>query len=1313
MATFGSLRSVLDKMENDDPDFRYMAASDLLEHLRANGVRAADTETQRRLCRSIITLLTDSSSEVQGMAQRCLPPLSRFVEDRHAVFLVEKLLDHVLAVPDPSKETGAAHDAAAGAGLKSLRDVASLGLKSIINDLPTEVDVKGGHGPIAGTSMANHMLPRLLAAIDAAEAKGQADLQVEALELLHVLLARLAPLLAASHDAVRATVLPRLASPRRFVCKRATSCLGVLAPVCSAEIFDAIVQAIIAELRAAQTREKTRTAVHAVWALSKTSGQRLAGDLPVIVPILFELCTEPEFEEDDELREHCLQTLESFVDRCTREMAVHADTLAGLVVRLAKYDPNYAASDEDEDEGEDGRGDDSMQDGADAGEDGCYDHEEEDNFSDDDDSSWKVRRAAVKCIHAAVTSHLRPAGQLYTDFGLLLVGRFKEREETVKLDVFAAFRSMLRLAAAAVDSVEPYPFLTDGSPMIVRAVRKELQARSVKTRISAMAVLRELVILTPPTVAPLLVRVIPDVHKSLADPSAQMKTEALLLLHSVIAGCGPAVLRDHTRLLIPRILEAAGDRYYKITAESLRVCSAFVSAYGAAGAELRRSLGPLAPSIHDAALRRLTAQDQDSEVKEAGLECVGGTVALFGGDLGGERLSIVASILCDRLNNEVTRLPTVRALHRIAESEHAAVLAPVMEKMTAVVCGFLRKSNTPLRLASLTLLAAAPNFSADNDPTLLTNVADLVSEEDLRLAALALRMCARLTRTRGPPICGQLAAANGVFERVLDLAVSPMLQGRAVDAIMDMFKALAEVNAAPLTAEAMLARLRSSVVLSSPEAAAPRVTGTGSLNPVQCVAKCVAIVCQVAPPALWSSAAGEFVREVAAATGPVRTYALACLGELGRRSLLGGEGGDGKVQAQAAILAALDAGEEEVKGAAAVALGGVASGDGAAGIPALVDLVVRRPENRYLLLLSLRDAIAFSDAAAVANITSHLLTVLTEDVPPTDVANGAAVAAAAVAGTSADPKAPCEDATRLSGQESVQIAVAECLGLLAQVDPTVVLPELQQKISSKSIALRCSVVASVKFMVSPGPADLVPSPALGDSLRAHIGAFLALAGDEDVSVRRNAMQSINAVARSQPALLVPHLSALLPAVYAATVKDPDLVRQVDLGPFKFEEDFGMDLRKSAFDSMRTLISGSLAPLIPLPDFLDRVVDGLGDEADVRSIAQLVLATIAGLPSAPPALIAVLRNIVKALEGTLSRQLKDNAVRQEQDRHEESLNGALRAVRVLDNMPSVSSQPAFASFMSQTVRTAKMSERYDNLQGGSTVIGVSDGDAMQD
>jgi cullin-associated NEDD8-dissociated protein 1 len=62
---------------------------------------------------------------------------------------------------------------------------------------------------------------------------------------------------------------------------------------------------------------------------------------------------------------------------------------------------------------------------------------------DDDDTSWKVRRAAVKSIEAIINSRPEMLKQIYNDVARQLVSRFKERDDNVKQNIFEAFQTLL------------------------------------------------------------------------------------------------------------------------------------------------------------------------------------------------------------------------------------------------------------------------------------------------------------------------------------------------------------------------------------------------------------------------------------------------------------------------------------------------------------------------------------------------------------------------------------------------------------------------------------------------------------------------------------------------------------------------------------------------------------------------------------------------------------------------------------------------------------------------------------------------------
>lgn len=144
-----------------------------------------------------------------------------------------------------------------------------------------------------------------------------------------------------------------------------------------------------------------------------------------------------------------MQALEVLVLRCSTAMSSHIEQLATKALQLVKYDPvscvfpvesmanvqNYVDFDDDDDvdmEEEDGEDD------YDAG-----------GYSDDDDDSWKIRRTAAKLLVAIISTRIDLLVELYKTAAPVLIPRFSEREESVRLEVLSAFEALLKQTATA------------------------------------------------------------------------------------------------------------------------------------------------------------------------------------------------------------------------------------------------------------------------------------------------------------------------------------------------------------------------------------------------------------------------------------------------------------------------------------------------------------------------------------------------------------------------------------------------------------------------------------------------------------------------------------------------------------------------------------------------------------------------------------------------------------------------------------------------------------------------------------------------
>eukprot|EP00171_Calliarthron_tuberculosum_P008584 IDg8584t1 len=260
---------------------------------------------------------------------------------------------------------------------------------------------------------------------------------------------------------------------------------------------------------------------------------------------------------------------------------------------------------------------------------------------------------------------------------------------------------------------------------------------------------------------------------------------------------------------------------------------------------------------------------------------------------------------------------------QIALSDMKSVFEPVSDTVTKVVTSFLRKNNPALRAASLELLASIPKLAEERDSELLTNVKELISDGDLKLSHLALRLCAYLIKQRGITLSKELATEGSIYWRVLELAVSPLLQGRVVASLLNFFEELATVNGEPLSERRIIEDLHG--LVKSLDTSVAHVTTRSS--PLHAISKCMAAVCTRTDAEFCSTTASELVVNIGVDDLKTRVFALVSLGEFGKRSLLNISTGE-QAMAQHAMLEVLDSDVIEVRTAAALAVGGLASSSG-------------------------------------------------------------------------------------------------------------------------------------------------------------------------------------------------------------------------------------------------------------------------------------------------------------------------------------------------------------------------------------------------
>lgn len=190
-----------------------------------------------------------------------------------------------------------------------------------------------------------------------------------------------------------------------------------------------------------------------------------------------------------------------------------------------------------------------------------------------------------------------------------------------------------------------------------------------------------------------------------------------------------------------------------------------------------------------------------------------------------------------------------------------------------------------------------------------------------------------------------------------------------------------------------------------------------------------------------------------------------------------------------------------------------------------------------------------------------------------------------------------------------------------------------------------------------------------------IDALTSALSDKNLDNRRLALNTFNAAARNKPLLVLPHLHAFLPLVFAQTFEDPSLIREVNMGPFKHKVDDGLEVRKSAYETLYTLLDipvtySSSAPM-DQSKLLDRAIHGVSDDQNIRNLSQLMLLKLAALK--PELAASRLDDLIDRFRKILGTQLKDTAVRHEHERAEEAKRGVVRtSLELARTLPEASS-----------------------------------------
>jgi len=551
------------------------------------------------------------------------------------------------------------------------------------------------------------------------------------------------------------------------------------------------------------------------------------------------------------------------------------------------------------------------------------------------------------------------------------------------------------------------------------------------------------------------------------------------------------------------------------------------------------------------------------------------------------------------------------------------------------VVGLLQKSARAGKVEAfgaleVLLRAYAGGLPADLPPALVPQLKGYIATSDIALLAQALAILALLLEAAPTGTFPQVEAA--LLPEIYRVAASPLVSGPALDALFRFFGALVQADgqiATHLVPNLVIAVQRAPKAEASPA------------NVAKCIAQIVRNARGVAAGVIAEYS--KNIRPRSKAQGPLVVLSLLIVGELGRFIDMSNQA---DVFNNSIEHFASD--QEEVRSAAAFAAGNIAIGNLHQFLPVLVRMVETDAKKRLLALHAAKEVVTHCSTGQLEGVADLLWAPLFEN--------------------------------SQNAEEGTRNVAAACLGKLATTHPSKYLPQLHAKIRDQNPATRATVISAIRYTFAE------TSQSYDELLAPLLGDFFSLMLDSDLTVRRLAISSLNSAARTKPHLVRDHLQVdtILPNLYKETQVNPDLVRTVQMGPWSHKVDDGLETRKTAYETMYTLLDTCLTKL-DLHVFLGRVIPGLADDSDeIKVISHMMLFRLSQV--APAAVAPRLDDVTPQLERTMrGAAVTKDTVKQDLERAAELQRSALRAVAALSRTGAGHSEK-FDKFV-QEIRTS--------------------------
>lgn len=249
-----------------------------------------------------------------------------------------------------------------------------------------------------------------------------------------------------------------------------------------------------------------------------------------------------------------------------------------------------------------------------------------------------------------------------------------------------------------------------------------------------------------------------------------------------------------------------------------------------------------------------------------------------------------------------------------------------------------------------------------------------------------------------------------------------------------------------------------------------------------------------------------------------------------------------------------------------------------------------------------------------------------------------------------------------SSEERIRNVVSECLGKLFATTGLDMLSDFEERLSSPNQVVRSTIARCFKYAASKDTDTTALSALLPD--------IIQLTGDAEHQIRQYTLESLISIAHHLPDLLRHEAETLFKVILGEVEVKKELIKEVDLGPFKHKIDEGRPIRKAALVLLDTIFE-KMPERINVPITCDTIIIGLSDPDD-DCVSQTLHVLIKLVKWAPGAVVGQMNNILEKLPSILKEPASGTT--------KTSIRIAVKAIEKMSAISDMETNTLFQKFM---------------------------------